>query len=165
MHNPLTHNFQRLLLHVLDLIGEVPKGLQLQQAANALQLVAAVLKFVVEHASGTAVQSLFAGSHTLPFEAAGLPSLLPIFTHKLLMLIAATPARDDNYLVLLAAVKALIAGSSSQLYSTAVVASAEAHPILDALMSQEHLAPLVVQSLLHLTIDWPSLPSSAQVGA
>lgn len=167
VHNPLTHNFQRLVERVLALLSEAQAGRRLAAASNALLLLSALLKFVAETASSTDLASLFAGSAArvpnaaVAAPAGGTSSLLEPFASALLALLASAPPSDANYVTLLAALRCLTASASTQLYAASVAPSAEAHPFLNALMCQEAMAPAAVQALLRLVIEWPSSPARA----
>jgi hypothetical protein len=66
VHNPLTYNFQKLVLHALELVGAAEKGNCSQALANALHMLAIMIKCVAAIASPAALAGLFAVSAALP---------------------------------------------------------------------------------------------------
>ena len=66
VHNPLTYNFQRLVLHALDLVGAAEKGNSSQAVANSLHMLAIMIKCTAATASPAALAGMFAVSAALP---------------------------------------------------------------------------------------------------
>jgi hypothetical protein len=66
VHNPLTHNFQRLVLHTLDLVAAAHSGRPSLAVANALHLCGLVLKFIIETGSPSSLSVSFEVTPGLP---------------------------------------------------------------------------------------------------
>jgi hypothetical protein len=68
VHNPITHNFQHMLLHYLEVLSQAqscaPKALE--AAANGTYLIASMIKCVAESAPSSCLQSLFDVAPNLP---------------------------------------------------------------------------------------------------
>lgn len=59
MHNPITHNFQCLLLHVVELLAAAQGGAPSLAAANALHLTTSLLKMIGEMAAPSTLVAVF----------------------------------------------------------------------------------------------------------
>lgn len=75
VHNPLTHNFQKLVLHVLELLSAAQAGRVSQSVANAVHLVACMLKYITETAPPSSLISIFESVPSLPQSVQGKSSI------------------------------------------------------------------------------------------
>lgn len=66
VHNPLTHNFQRLVLHTLDLVSAAQGGRPSLAVANSLHIVSVVIKYMVETGSPSTLSMAFEAAPGLP---------------------------------------------------------------------------------------------------
>jgi hypothetical protein len=66
VHNPITHNFQRLVLHALDLVSAAQGGKPSLAVANALHIVSVILKYMIETGSPSTLSMAFEASSGLP---------------------------------------------------------------------------------------------------
>lgn len=80
VHNPITKNFQKLVLHVLDQLaaaqaGGIGMGAQAGRSslsvANSVHLISLMVKLIAEAASPSTLDSVFEGGPSLPAAAAG----------------------------------------------------------------------------------------------
>lgn len=66
VHNPITHNFQRLVLHALDLVSAAQGGKPSLAVANALHIVSVIIKYMVETGSPSTLSMAFETTSGLP---------------------------------------------------------------------------------------------------
>jgi hypothetical protein len=66
VHNPITHNFQRLVLHALDLVSAAQGGKPSLAVANALHIVSVIIKYMVETGSPSTLSMTFEATSGLP---------------------------------------------------------------------------------------------------
>jgi hypothetical protein len=68
VHNPITHNFQQMLLHYLEVLSQAQSGAPkaVDAAANGTYLIASMIKCVAESAPSSCLQSLFDVAPNLP---------------------------------------------------------------------------------------------------
>jgi hypothetical protein len=66
VHNPITHNFQRLVLHALDLVSAAQGGKPSLAVANALHILSVILKYIIETGSPSTLSMAFEASSGLP---------------------------------------------------------------------------------------------------
>jgi hypothetical protein len=66
VHNPITHNFQHLVLHMLELVSAAHKGTPSLAVANALHLALLITKFMVETGSPSTLSVSFEVTPGLP---------------------------------------------------------------------------------------------------
>jgi hypothetical protein len=71
IHNPLTHNFQRLILRTLDLVSAAQSGKPSLAVANALHIVSVIIKHIIETGSPSTLHSAFDASNSLPASVQG----------------------------------------------------------------------------------------------
>lgn len=71
VHNPITHNFQRLVLHTLDLVSAAQKGHSSLAVANALHMVSCIVKYMVETGSPSTLSMSFEATSDLPASVQG----------------------------------------------------------------------------------------------
>eukprot|EP00877_Chromochloris_zofingiensis_P015055 jgi/Chrzof1/9803/Cz04g16070.t1 len=159
VHNPLTHNFQKLVLHVLELLSAAQAGRVSQSVANAVHLVACMLKYITETAPPSSLISIFESVPSLPQSVQGQPSLLPLFINRLTQFLCNQDVSHDmSYLVVMEVLLLLVICCSSQLYTQQTYAPPDTHPILEAIMDQQSSAVPLVTVLLQLVVSRPPLP-------
>ncbi|KAF8072811.1 dym [Scenedesmus sp. PABB004] len=159
VHNPLTHNFQKLLLRALDLVAAAQSGRPSVGVANALRVVGLVVKYIIENCSPASLAIAFEVAPNLPPAVQGQPSLLPLLVNRLVLLICNLQPQDEvSYLVLLEAVLLLLVCASTQLYSQQTAAPLGSQPLLEALMEQEQSAAALAGALLRLVVARAPLP-------
>jgi hypothetical protein len=66
VHNPITHNFQRLVLHTLDLVSAAQGGKPSLAVANALHIVSSIIKYMIETGSPSTLTMAFESVNGLP---------------------------------------------------------------------------------------------------
>jgi hypothetical protein len=68
VHNPITHNFQHMLLHYLEVLSQAQSGAPaaVDAAANGTYLIGCIVKCVAESAPSSCLQSLFDVAPNLP---------------------------------------------------------------------------------------------------
>lgn len=71
VHNPITHNFQRLVLHALDLVSAAQGGKPSLAVANSLHIVSVVIKYIIETGSPSTLSMAFEASPGLPAAVQG----------------------------------------------------------------------------------------------
>lgn len=71
VHNPITHNFQRLVLHALDLVSAAQGGKPSLAVANSLHIVSVVIKYMIETGSPSTLSMAFEASPGLPAAVQG----------------------------------------------------------------------------------------------
>ncbi|GBG00571.1 hypothetical protein Rsub_13274 [Raphidocelis subcapitata] len=155
VHNPLTRNFQSLLLHVMELLAAAQGGAPSLPAANALHLTAVLLKVVAETAAPSTLAAVFEVGPNMPATHQGQSSLAPMFLNRVVqLLINCKPSADETaYLLVIEALLLLVVCCSTQLYSPTTAAPPDAHPLAEALMAQRDAAPALVSALLSLVVD------------
>ncbi|KAF6251815.1 Dymeclin [Scenedesmus sp. NREL 46B-D3] len=164
VHNPITHNFQKLVLHMLDLVGLAQNGKPSLAVANSLHMVSVIIQFIVETCSPDALSMVFEAAPNLPAAAQGQLTLLPLFINRLVLLICNLQPNDEvSYLVLLEAVLLLLVCCSTQLYSQQTAAPLSSQPLLEALMEQQQSASALVGALLQLVVARQPLPAKLQL--
>uniref|UniRef100_A0A383WDY4 Dymeclin n=1 Tax=Tetradesmus obliquus TaxID=3088 RepID=A0A383WDY4_TETOB len=164
VHNPITHNFQKLVLHTLDLVGLAQNGKPSLAGANSLHMVSVVIQFIVETCSPSALSMVFEVAPNLPAAVQGQPSLLPMFINRLVLLICnLQPSDEVSYLVLLEAVLLLLVCCSTQLNTQQTAAPLGSQPLLEALMQQQQSASALVGALLQLVVARQPLPPKLQL--
>ena len=71
IHNPITHNFQRLVLHTLDLVSAAQGGKPSLAVANALHMVSVFIKYMVETGSPSTLSMAFEATAGVPAAVQG----------------------------------------------------------------------------------------------
>lgn len=66
VHNPITHNFQRLVLHTLDLVSAAQSGKPSLAVANSLHMVSVMIKYMIETGSPSTLSMAFEATNGLP---------------------------------------------------------------------------------------------------
>lgn len=164
VHNPITHNFQRLVLHALDLVSAAQGGKPSLAVANSLHIVSVVIKYMIETGSPSTLSMAFEASPGLPAAVQGQQSLLPLFINRLVLLVCnLQPSDAMAYLVLLEAVLLLLVCASTQLYTQQTAAPLGSHPLLEGLMGQQQSAAALVTALLQLIVARPQQPQQLQL--
>lgn len=159
VHNPITHNFQKLVLHFVDLINTTNAERVAASASNVACLLSFMLKYIAEIASPSTLRTLFEVSPALPVEVQGMQTLLPTFVDRLLSFVSENEVSEALYLVHLEIIKLLLVCNSTQLYTSQTAVSDEMNPISSAIMDLGHLGAPVMQALLQIAFSRPPLPS------
>lgn len=94
IHNPITHNFQRLVLHTLDLVSAAQGGKPSLAVANALHMVSVFIKYMIETGSPSTLSMAFEATPGLPPSVQGQcvwPSGSGLHGHACMHDVAAAP--------------------------------------------------------------------------
>lgn len=98
IHNPITRNFQRMLLHYLEVLSQAQSGQAkaVDAAANATYLLSSILKCIAESAPSSCLQSLFDAAPNLPQVVQGRSRLLRRYPRPLSLGLAAPGSCPDS---------------------------------------------------------------------
>jgi hypothetical protein len=75
VHNPITHNFQKLVLHCLELINAAQNSRPSLAVANSLHMVTVMIKFIIETCSPSSLSMVFEVAPNLPQSVQGVALL------------------------------------------------------------------------------------------
>ncbi|KAF5838498.1 Dyggve-Melchior-Clausen syndrome protein-domain-containing protein [Dunaliella salina] len=165
--NPLTHNFQSLVLHSIVLLHDARGGKNQRPAANALRLVGSVVKAASETGNAASIiPALFEITPSLPIPRELVThenQLIKVLIRRVMATVMELPMSEANHVLLYEAVQLLLVSASSQVFCPVVVSPPGNHPMLETMLMQHQFAPQLIQRLLQLLIRRPPPPSDGSL--
>uniref|UniRef100_A0A7S3VLV0 Dymeclin n=1 Tax=Dunaliella tertiolecta TaxID=3047 RepID=A0A7S3VLV0_DUNTE len=165
--NPLTHNFQSLVLHSIVLLHDARSGKNQRPAANALRLLGSVVKAASETGNAASIiPALFEITPSVPIPKELVTQenqLIKVLMRRVMATLMELELSEANHVLLYEAVQLLLVSASSQVFCPVVVSPVGNHPMLEAMLIQHQFAPQVMQRLLQLLIRRPPPPSDGSL--